>query len=220
MRTPGQYLPVAVRALRQRMPESTETMSCDGYVATVTRVGSFALNGRRRLVDDADSLTARVAADRAVIAATDDFPTIDVGSVATLDNVARMVVECSSDPAAATLKIKLSRELDAVSFVGAVASDGRGTARGRFRALAENTALDSDVSGAIPAFEGSARGLWTIYIPMSEWPVKNAPAVSRRLVVFRDDCGTSLTVQRVTPRRSLWELLCVERMCAPAWEGV
>lgn len=169
MRKPSEYLPAAVKGIRSRlMPDCSETLCHAGYSATVTRVGSLSRG------EDAMA-GADVNEDVRVLALASDFPELEKGRLVSLSGKWRIVTSARTDPAAATLSVGMSAELE--------------KCRASYRRPGTNLAQPVDVlavEGDVidpngDAFAPTPCRQWHVAIPEDGWYEPTEPQVGDRL---------------------------------------
>ena len=184
MRKPGEYLPAAVAGLRSRlMPDCSETLGHAGRSAVVTRVGSLSRG------EDAMA-GADVNEDVRVLALASDFPELEKGRLVSLSGKWRIVTSASTDPAAATLSVGMSQELE--------------KCRASYRRPGTKIAQPVDVlavEGEVmepngEAFAPTPFRQWYVAVPEEGWYEPTEPQVGDRMELD----GTSLRVASVAKR--------------------
>lgn len=181
MRKPSEYLPAAVAGLRSRlMPDCSETLCHAGRSAVVTRVGSLSRG------EDAMS-GADVNEEVHVIALAIDFPELAKGRLVSLSGKWRIVTSARMDPAAATLSVGMSAELE--------------KCRASYRRPGTKIAQPVDVlavEGEViepngEAFAPTPCRVWHVAVPEEGWYEPTEPQVGDRL----DLDGANLRVASV-----------------------
>ena len=192
MRKPSEYLPAAVKGLRSRlMPDCSETLCHAGRSATVTRVGSFS-KGEESMVGADVNEAVRVLAD------SSDFPELCKGRLVSLSGKWRIVTSARTDPAAATMTVGMSAELE--------------KCRASYRRPGTKIAQPVDVlavEGEViepngDAFAQTPCRLWHVAVPEDGWYEPTEPQVGDRL----DLDGANLRVASVAKSDGFWILLC------------
>lgn len=190
MRKPSEYLPAAVAGLRSRlMPDCSETLCHAGRSAVVTRVGSLSRG------EDAMS-GADVNEEVHVIALAIDFPELAKGRLVSLSGKWRIVTSARMDPAAATLSVGMSAELE--------------KCRASYRRPGTKIAQPVDVlavEGEViepngEAFAPTPCRVWHVAVPEEGWYEPTEPQVGDRL----DLDGANLRVASVAKRDGFWVL--------------
>ena len=190
MRKPSEYLPAAVAGLRSRlMPDCSETLCHAGRSAVVTRVGSLSRG------EDAMS-GADVNEDVHVLALTADFPELSKGRLVSLSGKWRIVTSARTDPAAATLSVGMSAELE--------------KCRASYRRPGTKIAQPVDVlavEGEViepngEAFAPTPCRVWQVAVPEEGWYEPTEPQVGDRL----DLDGANLRVASVAKSDGFWIL--------------
>ena len=190
MRKPSEYLPAAVAGLRSRlMPDCSETLCHAGRSAVVTRVGSLSRG------EDAMS-GADVNEEVHVIALAIDFPELTKGRLVSLSGKWRIVTSARTDPAAATLSVGMSAELE--------------KCRASYRRPGTKIAQPVDVlavEGEViepngEAFAPTPCRVWHVAVPEEGWYEPTEPQVGDRL----DLDGANLRVASVAKSDGFWVL--------------
>ena len=190
MRKPSEYLPAAVAGLRSRlMPDGSETLCHAGRSAVVTRVGSLSRG------EDAMS-GADVNEEVRVIALAIDFPELAKGRLVSLSGKWRIVTSARTDPAAATLSVGMSAELE--------------KCRASYRRPGTKIAQPVDVlavEGEViepngEAFAPTPCRVWHVAVPEEGWYEPTEPQVGDRL----DLDGANLRVASVAKSDGFWVL--------------
>ena len=198
MRKPSEYLPSAVAGLRSRlMPDCSETLCHAGMSAVVTRVGSLSRG------EDAMS-GADVNEDVRVLALASDFPELENGRLVSLSGKWRIVTSARTDPAAATLSVGMSAELE--------------KCRASYRRPGTKIAQPVDVlavEGEVidpngEAFAPTPFRQWHVAVPEDGWYEPTEPQVGDEITID----GTTMRVAAVAKRDGYWILTCRERRSA------
>lgn len=191
MRKPSEYLPAAVAGLRSRlMPDCSETLCHAGRSAAVTRVGSLSRG------EDAMS-GADVNEEVHVITLAIDFPELAKGRLVSLSGKWRIVTSARTDPAAATLSVGMSAELE--------------KCRASYRRPGTKIAQPVDVlavEGEViepngEAFAPTLYRQWHVAIPEDGWYEPTEPQVGDRMELD----GASLRVASVSRSDGFWILV-------------
>lgn len=171
------------------MPDCSETLCHAGRSAVVTRVGSLSRG------EDAMS-GADVNEEVHVIALAIDFPELAKGRLVSLSGKWRIVTSARTDPAAATLLVGLSAELE--------------KCRASYRRPGTNISMPVEalaVEGEViepngEAFAPTPCRVWHVAVPEEGWLNESNPQVGDRM----DIDGTSLRVSAVARRDGFWIL--------------
>ena len=190
MRKPSEYLPAAVKGLRSRlMPDCSMLLCHAGRSAVVTRVGSLSRG------EDAMA-GADVNEDVRVLALASDFPELEKGRLVSLSGKWRIVTSARTDPAAATLSVGMSAELE--------------KCRASYRRPGTHIAQPVDVlavEGEViepngEAFAPTPCRQWHVAVPEEGWYEPTEPQVGDRL----DLDGANLRVASVAKSDGFWVL--------------
>ena len=184
MRTPSEYLPAAVAGLRRRlMPESSEVLRHAGRSAVVTRVGSRARGEDPLAGADANE-------DVRVLGLAADFPELAKGRLVTLGGGWRIVVSARVDPAAATLVVGLTAELEKCR--AAYRRPGTKLSQPVDVLAVEGEVIDPDSD----AFAPTTLRQWTVALPVESWLDPAEPQVGDAIELE----GANLRVASVSKR--------------------
>jgi len=197
MRKPSEYLPAALKGLRNRlMPDCSVTLCHAGRSSTVTRVGTTSIG------EDALSGT-EVPEGVRVLAGAADFPGLGRGRLVSLDGEWRVVTGARTDPTGATLSLSLSASLAATK--AAYRRPGTKIAQ-TVDALAVEGEVADPVSDAIAP---AAFRLWTVAVAEDGWLEPTDPQIGDVLELSPQD--VTLRVSAVSRRDGFWILSCRAR---------
>lgn len=179
------------------MPDCSETLRHAGRSAEVTRVGSLSRG------EDAMA-GADVNEDVRVLALASDFPELEKGRLVSLSGKWRIVTSARTDPAAATLSVGMSAELEKCR----AAYRRPGT---RMRQPLKVLAVESDVLDAWgDSFAPTSCRAWFVAFPAEDWFEVSGPQVGDELTL--DD--KTLRVASASKRDGYWILTCRARRSA------
>ena len=197
MRKPSEYLPAALKGLRNRlMPDCSVTLCHAGRSSTVTRVGTTSIG------EDAISGT-EVPEGVRVLAWAADFPGLGRGRLVSLDGELRVVTGAKTDPAGAVLSLSLSASLAATK--AAYRRPGTKIAQ-TVDALAVEGEVADPVSDAIAP---AAFRLWTVAVAEDGWLEPTDPQIGDVLELSPQD--VTIRVSAVSRRDGFWILSCRAR---------
>ena len=165
------------------MPDCSEALCHAGRSAVVTRVGSLLRGGDAMAWEDVNE-------DVRVIALASNFPELENGRLVSLSGKWRIVTSVRTDPAAATLSVGMSAELE--------------KCRASYRRPGTKIAQPVDVlavEGEViepngEAFAPTPFRQWHVAVPEEGWYEQTEPQVGDRM----DLDGTSLRVASVAKR--------------------
>lgn len=190
MRKPSEYLPAAVRGLRSRlMPDCSMLLCHAGRSAVVTRVGSLS-RGEDALTDSDLSEGVRV------VALAIDFPELSKGSLVSLSGKRRIVTSARTDPAASTLSVGMSAELEKCR--ASYRRPGTKIAQPVDVLAVEGEAVEPNGD----AFAPTPCRQWHVAVPEEGWYEPTEPQVGDRLELD----GANLRVASVAKRDGFWIL--------------
>ena len=197
MRKPSEYLPAALKGLRNRLiPDCSVTLCHAGRSSTVTRVGTTSIG------EDAISGT-EVPEGVRVLAWAADFPGLGRGRLVSLDGEWCVVTGARTDPAGATLSLSLSASLAATK--AAYRRPGTKIAQTMDALAVEG----EDVEPASDALAPTMLRSWTVAVSEEGWLEPAEPQIGDMLELSPQD--VVLRVSAVSRRDGFFILSCRAR---------
>lgn len=175
------------------MPDCSELLCHDGWSAVVTRVGTISRGE--------DSLNeSEVAEDVRVLAVAADFPKLSKGRLVSLSGRWRIVTSARTDPAAATLSVGMSAELEKCR--AAYRRPGTKIAQPvDVLAVEGQTVSYADADAAAPSIVQT----WLVCVADDRWQETTPPQTGDE-IALADRRETFLRVASVTRHDGYWIL--------------